>query len=385
MDDFFRALLADVFRSPEPFHLRVAPLLEIQSALSKQAMYLGFNLSFRSWSRGEDRLIFKKGPSLFLADLNSQANKPGLLVLEGFWRSPNYEKAIVQIQNCLETKDRLIIIDDAFFEGSVLNYSSRLLIGATYSSLVKIKPADSDAWIKAIQSPPVEDLSYNTLDSLVENGSSRISVADLQKLRITDFLFRYIPFHCKMDDLVSLEILIEQLRLLVGNTTQFESLREQTDCSADTIKRWLRILETSGLCFSVQPWFHNIDRALKSDRKYYFVDWIDGSNGPSRTENLVFSHVYQACKRWNQSGASSYQLRHIKSKDGASFDLLILKDQTPWLLVDVYQKDRGSARTREAIHGKLECPYIFITDEPYAWTENAMGKTISLPHFLTCL
>ncbi|MBW6486007.1 MAG: ATP-binding protein, partial [Syntrophobacterales bacterium] len=75
-----------------------------------------------------------------------------------------------------------------------------------------------------------------------------------------------------VQQITSIETLIQLLRKKVGSPISYSSLAEDLQCSDKTVKRWLDILETLYVVFKVPPFHRNIARSILKSPKYYFYD-----------------------------------------------------------------------------------------------------------------
>lgn len=381
MEQRLRQILIDISKVSSPSIVNHVPQLEVDSLVRSQAIYLGYNVSVRHWSRREDRLIFRQAPELFWADLNSRHRRGrdqlDLLIIQGFWRFPHFSEKLAHLIQAAESHQRLLIINDVL-ETSTTNYS---FIHTSYTEHIKEKPLAFQQWLQNVQTAPDREYPLEGLDSIREEASQRMGSTDLDS-RLSGFAMEVLPYLTKAEDLVAIEVLIEQLRARIGQTVQYESLREFLQCASDTTRRWLHSLETSGFIFLLDPHWEKVSRALKADRKVYFSDFKNGGDSSLHFENIVMAHLYQAVLRWNQESEQTTHLKHVRTKDGAFFDGILTLQGTPQLVFDIENKERGPEKQRQKILKELGVPYLKVTNEPFVWSKNDLGQSISLSHFL---
>ena len=69
-----------------------------------------------------------------------------------------------------------------------------------------------------------------------------------------------------------MRLFVELLRDRVGSPLSLASMARDLAVSPATLKRYLDILQALFIVFTVQPWHHNIARAILQSPKGYFVD-----------------------------------------------------------------------------------------------------------------
>ncbi len=91
-----------------------------------------------------------------------------------------------------------------------------------------------------------------------------------------------------VQQITSIETLIQLLRKRVGSPVSYNSLARDLQCSDKTVKRWLTILENMYVIFKVGPFHRNIARSILKAPKYYFYDTgqVIGDSG-IKLENLT--------------------------------------------------------------------------------------------------
>lgn len=135
-----------------------------------------------------------------------------------------------------------------------------------------------------------------------------------------------------IDQLVSLS------RLLIAQTGQlvnFSTLANQISVSVDTIRRWFDVLESFYFSHRVRPWFKNVSKSLRKQPKVYPFDWSVVADAGARCECFVAAHLLKAVNRWTDSGLEKTSLHYIRDTYQREVDFLVVRDGTPWLLIEV--------------------------------------------------
>jgi len=145
----------------------------------------------------------------------------------------------------------------------------------------------------------------------------------------------------RIQELGQIELLAEILRHQAGQLTNYSNLANKINVSSDTVRRWIQTLQAFFYCFTIQPWFKNIPRALIKEPKTYLWDWTNVDNDGSRVENFVASHLLKAVNYWTDCGLGQYGLWFIRDKEKREVDFLVSRANNPWFLVEVKTSSKG--------------------------------------------
>lgn len=143
-----------------------------------------------------------------------------------------------------------------------------------------------------------------------------------------------------VQQIVSIETLIQLLKKRVGSPVSYRSLAEDLQCSDKTIKRWLSILETMYVVFKVTPFHKNISRAILKSPKYYFYDTgqVVGDRG-IKLENLVACALLKEIHFREDCLGEQWNLFYLRNKDGREIDFLVTRNEDPTLMIEVKWSD----------------------------------------------
>jgi uncharacterized protein len=143
-----------------------------------------------------------------------------------------------------------------------------------------------------------------------------------------------------VQQIISIETLIQLLKKKVGNPISYSSLAEDLQCSDKTIKRWLAILETLYVIFKVPPYHRNIARSILKAPKYYFYDTgqVDDKPG-TKLENLVACALLKEMHFREDCLGEKWNLYFLKNKDGREIDFLVTKGEKTSLMLEVKWSD----------------------------------------------
>jgi uncharacterized protein len=156
-----------------------------------------------------------------------------------------------------------------------------------------------------------------------------------------------------LQQITSIETLIQLLRKRVGSPVSYKSLATDLQCSDKTIKRWLTILENMYIIFRVRPFHRNIARSILKAPKYYFYDTgqVIGDSG-TKLENLTACALLKEIHTIEDCYGEQAQLNYLKTKDNREIDFFITRKETPFLMAEVKWADNAPSRNF-AIFGKF--------------------------------
>lgn len=139
-----------------------------------------------------------------------------------------------------------------------------------------------------------------------------------------------------IQDIKSLEYLVDRLASQVGSPISYQSLAEDVGVSAPTIKRWISVLESFYVIFTVLPWTRKVKGSLLKQPKVYFFDTarIPENLEAARFENLVASHLLKHQQFLEDTRGVRGSLHYLRNKRGLEIDFLLVEKSQPTLMVE---------------------------------------------------
>lgn len=131
-----------------------------------------------------------------------------------------------------------------------------------------------------------------------------------------------------------LQNLYDLLPERVGSLLSLNNLRESLGVAYGSVKSWVEVFESLYLCFLIRPFSKKISRAITLEPKLFLYDILAVTDPPKRRENLVALHLLKACHAWTDLGMGVFELSFVRNKQGHEVDFLVLRDKSPWLLVE---------------------------------------------------
>ncbi len=129
------------------------------------------------------------------------------------------------------------------------------------------------------------------------------------------------------------------------------NLARELETAHTSVKRWLEQLNRLYIMFSVPPWTRKVSRALKKERKWYFLDWYYVPEAAGRLENIVATYLIRTCLTLTDMGYVDYLLHYIRTLDKKEIDFLVTRDHQPVLAVEVKS---GEAKLSKILRDRLK-------------------------------
>ena len=171
----------------------------------------------------------------------------------------------------------------------------------------------------------------------------------------------------KVSDISQLEVLASLLESQVGQLVNYSSYGKSVRSSDQTIRRWIELLESVFYCFRIRPWFKNVSRSLRKEPKIYLWDWSRLKDPGTKTENFIACHLVKSARLWTQIGLGQFEVFFLRDKEKNEVDFLMVKDETPWFLVEVKKSSTKLSPSLAFFQQQLDASNAFqvVLDEPY--------------------
>lgn len=140
-------------------------------------------------------------------------------------------------------------------------------------------------------------------------------------------------------DIQSIQTLVLLLGSRVGNTVSYANLARDLECDANTVKRWIQLLENLYIVFRVTPYSKKIARAILKEPKFYFYDFNYVKEDSAKLENMVACALLKKLQYIEDTTGAYTALRYLRTKQGHEIDFLITKNDQPTHLIEVKTSD----------------------------------------------
>jgi len=207
----------------------------------------------------------------------------------------------------------------------------------------------------------IPNSSDSDLDALMSRGgfpepflAESDDDANRWRLQYVDGLIRndILDFE-RVHDFRAIQLTLELLRRRVGSPVSFSSLARDVECSPNTIKRYVEILESLFIIFRVTPYHRNIGRSLLKEPKIYFFDtgMVKGDDG-TRLENLVAASLLKKLDYIEDTRGIPCRLETLRTKEKKEVDFVLVEDEQPTLIVEVKLSDSRISPSLRYFHQK---------------------------------
>jgi len=128
----------------------------------------------------------------------------------------------------------------------------------------------------------------------------------------------------RIQEIRAIKLLLEMLRKRVGSPISYTSLAGDLQIAPNTVRKYISILESLYIVFSIRPFHKNIARAILKEPKIYFYDsgFIEMDEG-HRFENTVATCLLKHIQYLQDAKGRDIHLHYIKTKDGKEIDFAI--------------------------------------------------------------
>ena len=157
---------------------------------------------------------------------------------------------------------------------------------------------------------------------------------------ITDLIREDVLEFSRVQEIGNMRLFVDMLRERVGSPLSLASIARDLAVAPGTLRRYLDILQALFIVFTVQPWHHNIARALLQSPKVYFYDTglVRGDDG-MRFENLVAASLHKVADFAIDTRGQAAGLHYVRTKDGAEVDFALSLDRQLTHLIECKLSD----------------------------------------------
>lgn len=161
----------------------------------------------------------------------------------------------------------------------------------------------------------------------------------------------------------SIELLFSLLPSKVGSPLSMNSIAEDMQVSAGSVKEWLRLLEMFYLIFRINPWTEKISRAILKEKKLYIYNYPEIEDAGCRFENMAAVELLRAIYNWNEHGYGRWTLHYIRNKEKEEVDFLIAESNSPVLMVETKLSEDIPSKSLMAFQRELNIPAVQLVNK----------------------
>ncbi len=188
-----------------------------------------------------------------------------------------------------------------------------------------------------------------------------------RNLRLQQLIREDVRDLTQIHQLDQLEILVNLLLSRSSDQLIYSTLASEIQVSVDTVRRWINTLCNLHLGFLVRPWFKNVSRSLRKEPKWFLRDWSSIEDPGQKAETFIACHLLKAIEGWNDMGLGTFQLGYLRDLNQREVDFIVIKNGTPWFLVEVKKGTKKIAPSLKYFQQQLNVPFAFqvVLEEDY--------------------
>ena len=187
----------------------------------------------------------------------------------------------------------------------------------------------------------ISTIQKGLFPAIYENGYDAQAREDFFNDYISTYIERDVSALSQVADKSAFVKFITAAAALTGQPLNLTTLAQMTGKEVNTVKRWLSILETSGLVYILEPYFDNMAKRLTKTPKLYFMDtglacFLCGWNSPEQlVKGAMSGHIFETfvvseiIKSHKNAGKNiRLKFSYFRDWEGKEIDLIIEKDGT---------------------------------------------------------
>lgn len=208
-----------------------------------------------------------------------------------------------------------------------------------------------------------------TLDHLIERGGFPEPFLTSDEIEAQRWRHQYLTTMLSTDvfdidiiqNLKGLNLLVNLLRARVGSPVSYQSIAEDTSLSPTTVKKYIQILKSLFVVFTVTPYSKNIARSLLKEPKIYFYDTglVQGDEG-AKLENTVAVSLLKHVSALTDSTGEDHRLHYLRTKDGLEVDFALTKNDVVEKMIEAKLSNQSLSKPLVSLHKKYAFPAVQI-------------------------
>ena len=362
---------------------------------------------YYNWDEIKFRRLWTKDPSGIIPPAAQDDARP-LIVLDELHKAKSWKSNLKGVYDTLEHPCDILVTGSARL--NVYRKGSDSLLGRYYH--LRLHPFSLHEMLRRKPEIAPSDLLHAVFDRSIQiSGSAKEYLPLLQRFgpfpepllagtdrtqnlwrrnRVERIVREDLRDLSRLPELSQVEMLASLLPERAANPLSITSLSEDLEVAYTTVRRWLQYLNELYYFFEVKPYSKSLSRAIKKEGKLYLWDWSEVENEASRFENLVALHLLKYCDYLTDSGAGKYELRYLRNKEKKEIDFLLLKNNKPWLPVEVKLNQERVSENWNVFLPQINSPYALqVVNKSNVFEIVELGKykvlVISAEEFLRYL
>lgn len=329
---------------------------------------------YYNWDEIKFRRLWTKNPSGIIPLVAQEDARP-LIVLDELHKAKSWKKNLKGVYDTLDIPCDILVTGSARL--NVYRKGSDSLLGRYYH--LRLHPFSLYEMLRRKPGIAAPDLLPAVFDRSIEiSGRAKDYLPSLLRFgpfpepllagadrtlnlwrrnRVERIIREDLRDLSRLPELSQVEMLASLLPERAANPLSITSLSEDLEVAYTTVRRWLQYLNELYYFFEVKPYSKSLSRSIKKEGKLYLWDWSEVENEASRFENLVASHLLKYCDYLTDTGEGDYELRYLRNKEKKEIDFLLLKNNKPWLPVEVKLNQEKLSENWKVFLPQINCPY----------------------------
>lgn len=289
-----------------------------KTTLARQLMSQFEPAQYLNWDVLADRAVLQR---------QTWSPRSRLLVMDEIHKMPGWKVWLKGVVDGRPGGQALLVTGSARMD--TFRQSGESLAGRYFA--LRLHPISVREWCEQRGGTPADALTR-----LIERGGfpepcladDPVVAARWRQQYFTDLIREDVLEFSRINEIGAMRLFVELLRERVGAPLSLASIARDLAVSPITLKRYLDILQALFIVFTVQPWHHNIARAILQMPKVYFFDsgLVRGDDG-IRFENAVAVMLLKHVHFLNDTQGLALGLHTIRTKDGAEVDFVLSAEQ----------------------------------------------------------
>jgi uncharacterized protein len=277
--------------------------------------------------------------------------KSDLLILDEIHKKPQWKKFIKGAFDTRTKNQSMLITGSARLD--TFRQSGESLAGRYFSMRLNpisvrelkdsVKPDEAVALLNRLGGFPEPFLSGSNTDA-----------ARWRNQYYTDLIREDILEFGRLQEVRSMRLLLELLRSRVGSPVSYTSIAQDLQIAPNTVRRYIDILESLCIIFTLRPFHTNVARAILKEPKLYFYDsgFVLGGEG-RQLENTCAVCLLKHVQYLQDITGEDIELNYIKTKEGKEVDFSISEKGKATHLIEVKTSDDSPSASLGMMAKKL--------------------------------
>ncbi len=285
--------------------------------------------------------------------INNQAwpLQSDLLILDEIHKKPQWKKYIKGVFDTRAANQAILVTGSARLD--TFRQSGESLAGRYYP--MRLNPISVRELTDSVK--PQEALTLlNRFGGFPEpflSGSDQ-EASRWRNQYYTDLIREDILEFGRLQEVRTMRLLLELLRTRVGSPLSYTSIAQDLQIAPNTVRRYIEILESLCIVFTIRPFHQNVARAILKEPKLYFYDtgFVQGDEGV-RLENTCAVCLLKHVQYLQDTGGEDVELNYVKTKEGKEVDFTLSRKKKATHLIEVKISDDTPTASLVALSKKI--------------------------------